>query len=80
MIKSFTLSVKHHINIGNYESMEVEAQVVIDCEYMKFETLKEEAQKSLRTLLSDTFHGQKRPAWFDEIPSKRVRGAGSGKA
>lgn len=71
MIKSFTVGVKHHINLGSYESMEVEAQVVVDCEDMNFGSLKEEAQKTLRTLLSDTFHGQKRPVWFEEIPTKK---------
>lgn len=70
-IRSFIVGVRHTVNLGAYESMQIEARVEMDIEDMDFGTVKEEAQKTLRTLLSDTFHGQKRPAWFDEIQSKK---------
>lgn len=80
VIKSFTVGVKHHINLFNYESMEVEAHVTLDCEDMDFASMKVEAQETLRTLLSDTYHEQKRPVWFDEIASKKKRGGASSHA
>lgn len=73
MIKSFVVGVKHHVNLGNYESMEVEAQVTMDCEDADFGTVKAEAQEALRTLLSDCFHEQKQPSWFNEIALKKAR-------
>ncbi|HEX8837680.1 MAG TPA: hypothetical protein VF748_12140 [Candidatus Acidoferrum sp.] len=73
MIKSFTVGVKHHVNLGNYESMEVEAQVTVDVEDHDWEIVRQQAQDGLKQLLSDSYRLQKRPEWFNEIPSKRGR-------
>lgn len=75
MIKSFSVGVKHHVNLGNYESMEVEAQVTMEIEELDFETVRVEAQDALRTLLAESFKAQKKPVWFAEIPSKRAKAA-----
>lgn len=76
MVKSFTVGVKHHVNLGNYESMEIEAQVSVDVEDRDFDArIINEAQKDLEILLASTFHAQKRPEWFAAIPAKRVRTA-----
>lgn len=73
MIKSFTVGVKHHVNLGNYESMEVEAQVTLDVEALDVVGARVEAQELLATLLNESFEAQRRPAWFAGIPAKRAR-------
>lgn len=72
MIKEFTVSAKHTINLGNYESMSVEASVTyaINGDY---EVARSEAQKTLETLLSDSFYKQKSPPWFVHIAGKKAR-------
>lgn len=72
MIKSFTVGVKHHINLGSYESMEVEAQVTKEVKNDDYlDEARSQAQYTLKKILADTFEAQKRPAWFEEIPTKK---------
>lgn len=73
MVKSFTVGVKHHVNLGNYESMEIEAQITLDIEDMGYVEARTEAQEALGTILNDTFQAQRKPPWFAEIASKKVR-------
>jgi hypothetical protein len=73
MIKGFKVGVSHTINLGNYESMRVEAEVTVDAEGLEWETLRHDAQEGLKTLLADTFKAQVRPEWFAQIASKRQR-------
>jgi hypothetical protein len=71
MIKEFKVGVSHTVNLGNYESMRVEAEVVVDVDGLEWETLRQDAQEALNTLLADTFRAQCRPEWFSQIASKR---------
>jgi hypothetical protein len=71
MIKEFKVAVSHTVNLGNYESMRVEAEVSVDAEGLEWETLRQDAQEGLRVLLADTFKAQVRPEWFAQIASKR---------
>lgn len=70
MIKEFRVGVKHHLNLGNYESMEVEAQVTLSVDD-DFDAARVEAQRALEKLLSDTFYKQKTPSWFAHVVSKK---------
>lgn len=72
MIKEFTVSAKHTINLGNYESMSVEASVTYSLNG-DYEVSRGEAQKTLETLLSDSFYKQKSPAWFIHIAGKKAK-------
>lgn len=73
MIKSFTVGVKHHVNLGSYESIEVDTQVTMDIEDMDFDAVRVEAQNALRILQNETFLAQHKPSWFDKIPLKKAR-------
>jgi hypothetical protein len=73
MIRQFRVGVSHTVNLGNYESMRVEAEVVVDAEGLEWETLRRDAQDGLTTLLADSFKAQVRPEWFAQIASKRQR-------
>jgi hypothetical protein len=73
MIKEFRVGVSHTINLGNYESMKVEAEVTVDAEGLEWETLRHDAQDGLRVLLADSFKAQVRPEWFAQIATKRQR-------
>lgn len=72
MIKEFTVSTKHTINLGNYESMSVEASVTYSVNG-DYEAARGEAQKVLEQLLSDSFYKQKSPPWFVHIAGKKGR-------
>lgn len=71
-IKSFTVGVKHHVNLGNYESMEVEAQVTLEAEDLSMTICRVQAQEALTTLLSDSFEAQRKPSWFSQIATKKI--------
>lgn len=79
MIKSFTVGAKHHINIGNYESMEVEASVTMEVNVVDggigdaMMAERNEAQEILEILMTDTYDCQKKPEWFSDIPMKKLR-------
>ena len=72
-VKEFTVGVSHTVNLGDYEFMRVEAEVRIgvDDDDSGFEELRRTAQEALSQLLSDSFHTQRKPAWFAQIPRKR---------
>jgi hypothetical protein len=73
VIKEFSVLVGHTINLGNYESLRVEAGVTVSVEESDWETVRMQAQEALKTLLQDSFHEQAKPAWFAQIPGKRIR-------
>lgn len=61
MLKEFTVGASHTINLGNYESLRVEASVtVVIQEGEDYGTLRENAQKDLRTLLEQTYVAQRK--------------------
>ena len=72
-IKEFTVGVKHHVNIGDYESMEIEALVTFDVEDEDFQALRKDAQAALKLLLAESFEAQKNPKWFNEITRKKFK-------
>lgn len=71
VIKSFTVGVKHHVNLGNYESMEV----TMDVDDLNFKNAISEAQMALQTLQDRTYEAQKKPTWFANIASKKAKTA-----
>jgi hypothetical protein len=72
-VKEFTVGVSHTVNLGNYESIRIEASVTLDCEDGDWETTRAEAQIALCDLLDETFKNQASPAWFAQIASKQQR-------
>ena len=61
MIRQFTIGVAHTLNKGNFESMRLEAHMVIEVpEGDDFEILRDKAQSELRRLLEDTFRAQRK--------------------
>lgn len=73
MIKEFTVGVKHHVNLGDYESMEVQASVTVNIEDDDFLEARAGVQDALKLLLADSFQSQKHPEWFAEIPRKKMK-------
>jgi len=73
MVKEFTVGVRHVVNLGNYETMHVEASVTRDCEDGDWETTRAEAQIALCELLDETFNAHASPAWFSQIATKGAR-------
>jgi len=62
MISQFTVGYSRTINMGNYESARVEAQVVVTLnEGDDFASMKDAAQVELRALLEETYANQHRP-------------------
>jgi hypothetical protein len=74
MVKEFTVGVRHVVNLGNYETMHIEASVTIDSEDGDWENLRSEAQETLRNLLAETFNEHASPSWFSQIAAKQQRG------
>jgi hypothetical protein len=72
-IKEFTVGVRHVVNLGNYETMHIEAAVTVNVEDADWIRAREEAQGSLTWLLFDCFEKQANPAWFSQIANKRNR-------
>ena len=70
-LKDFTVGAKHHINLGNYESMEVEAQATFTVEDRDLNEVRKDAKLVLSVLLNDCFVSQSRPDWFDQVPGKK---------
>lgn len=58
-INQFSVGCSRTINLGNFESLRVEAQVVIDMEDQNLEEEnRQQAQNVLRQLLEDTYKAQ----------------------
>lgn len=59
MITQFTIGTSRTINLGNFESLRIEASITVavpeDC---NFQTMKREAQEQLRLLMEETFKAQ----------------------
>lgn len=59
MIKEFSVGCSRTINLGNFESLRVEASVTVAIDENKdLHALKGAAQVELRTLLEDTYRAQ----------------------
>ena len=59
MITQFSIGCSRTINLGNFESLRVEASITIDCpEDGDFPQMKIGAQTQLRQLLEDTYKAQ----------------------
>ena len=59
MITQFTVGCSRTINLGNFESLRVEATIRVDCpEDGDFPQMKIGAQTQLRQLLEDTYKAQ----------------------
>jgi hypothetical protein len=62
MITAFTIGMSRTINLGNFESMRLEASVTIEVsERENFEDCKIGAQRELRKLLEETYLNQAKP-------------------
>jgi hypothetical protein len=60
-IKEFTVGASHTINLGNYESLKIEASITVEPEGEEItEQEKSEAQSDLRALLVATYNDQRR--------------------
>jgi hypothetical protein len=61
VIKEFSIGCSRTINLGNFESLRVEASVTMDVsENVDLQSCKEAAQVELRALLEDTYRNQHR--------------------
>jgi hypothetical protein len=61
MITQFTIGMSRTINLGNFESMRIEASVTIDVQDGDdAQVCKDMAQQELRKLLEDTYRAQSR--------------------
>lgn len=61
MIKEFTVGASHTVNLGNYESLRIEASVTVTVnDGDDLASLKEAAQTELRDLTEKTFVAQHR--------------------
>lgn len=61
MITQFTVGCSRTVNLGNYESVRVEASVTVSLDVMDQENIqewKDTAQKELRKLLEETYRNQ----------------------
>jgi predicted proteasome-type protease len=58
MITQFSVGCSRTINLGNFESLRVEASVTVDCEPGEFAEMKSAAQAQLRQLLEETYRAQ----------------------
>lgn len=59
MIREFSISFSRTFNLGNYESIRVEASVTVAVnEGGDLALLKEQAQADLKTLLQETYKAQ----------------------
>lgn len=58
-ITEFRIAASHTVNIGNYESLRIEAQVTVTVgEASELDDLKARAQIELRKLLEETYRAQ----------------------
>ena len=61
VIRQFTIGCSHTLNRGNFNSLRIEAQLVIEVpEGDDLDILKEKAQGELRRLLEETYRAQAR--------------------
>jgi hypothetical protein len=59
MITQFSVGCSRTINLGNFESLRVEATITVDCpEDADLTTMKASAQQQLRQLLEETYRVQ----------------------
>jgi hypothetical protein len=58
MITQFSIGTSRTLNLGNFESLRIEASVTVDCEPGEFEQMKIGAQIALRQLLEETYRAQ----------------------
>lgn len=61
MITEFRIGCSHTINLGDYNSIRVEASITVEVgEGVNAAELKEGAQRELRALLEETYKAQRR--------------------
>lgn len=61
MITAFTIGCSHTVNLGNFQSIRIEASLTVEVpEGDDFEVLKDKAQVELRRILEDTYKAQRR--------------------
>ena len=59
MISQFTISTSRTINLGNFESLRIEASVTFDVDPgAHWADAKPEAEKALRDLMEETYRAQ----------------------
>jgi hypothetical protein len=59
MISQFSIGTSRTINLGNFESLRLEASITVDCpEDGDFPQMKIAAQEQLRHLLEETYKAQ----------------------
>lgn len=61
MITQFTVGCSRTINLGNFESVRVEASVTVNVEEARateYQVIKDNAQNELRNLLEETYRNQ----------------------
>lgn len=59
MLKEFSVGCSRTINLGNFESLRIEASVTVDVgEQQDFGELRAEAQTHLRAMLEETYRAQ----------------------
>lgn len=62
MISQFTIGTSRTINLGNFESLRIEASVTFDVDPGDhWSAHKPEAEKALRELMEDTYKAQHAP-------------------
>lgn len=59
-IREFTIGTSHTLNLGNFESLRIEAQITVNVPEGDFEDLKRSAQIELRQLLEETYRAQRK--------------------
>ena len=60
-ITEFRIAASHTLNLGNFESLRIEAQIVVTVpEGGDYAELKARAQPALRTLIEETYRAQKK--------------------
>lgn len=61
MITEFTIGASHTLNLGNFESLRIEAHVTVAVpEDDNLDDLKTRAQTELRQLLEETYRAQRK--------------------
>ena len=77
MITEFTIGCSHTINLGNFESLRVEATITFalpeNCNLDAFAQMKQEAQTELRQLVEETYRAQSRNKDNRAVAQQRAR-------
>lgn len=58
MVKEFTIGCSRTVNLGNFESVRIEASITVITDIEYSQELTGDAQKELRKLMEDTYRHQ----------------------